>query len=72
MNRAEHVAWCQTRALEYVDMGQLNKAVTSMSMDIQKHEIRTKADFDLIIAGTQLLLDDHTERGVRDWIARFN
>ncbi|HEY0206507.1 MAG TPA: hypothetical protein VGC15_20435 [Acetobacteraceae bacterium] len=36
-SRAEHLAWCKQRALEYVELGKLNQAVTSMSSDLTKH-----------------------------------
>ena len=35
--RAEHMAWCKARALEYVDEGHLAAAVSSMLSDLNKH-----------------------------------
>lgn len=35
--RAEHLAWCKQRALEYVDRGELNEGFASMSSDLDKH-----------------------------------
>jgi hypothetical protein len=35
--RAEHLAWCKQRALEYVDAGMLQMAITSMLSDLSKH-----------------------------------
>lgn len=37
MTRAEHIAWCKQRALEYVDNGDLQNAYASMHSDLQKH-----------------------------------
>jgi hypothetical protein len=37
MNRAEHLAWCKRRALEYIDRGQINEGLTSMMSDMGKH-----------------------------------
>lgn len=37
MSRAEHVAWCKQRALEYVDAGDLQNALASMGSDLNKH-----------------------------------
>ncbi len=37
MTRAEHLAWCKQRALEYVDQGDIANAVASMSSDLNKH-----------------------------------
>jgi hypothetical protein len=38
MTRAEHLAWCKRRALEYVDRGDLEKALNSMLSDLGKWE----------------------------------
>lgn len=35
--RAEHLAWCKERALEYCDAGDLQNALASMGSDLQKH-----------------------------------
>ena len=35
--RAEHLMWCKTRALEYVDSGDLQQALASMISDLGKH-----------------------------------
>jgi len=37
MTRAEHMKWCKMRALEYVDAGQLDNAISSMLSDFTKH-----------------------------------
>lgn len=37
MTRAEHVAWAKARALEYVELGDAQQAVTSMLSDLKKH-----------------------------------
>ena len=36
--RTEHLNWCKTRALEYVERGDLEQALTSMASDLGKHE----------------------------------
>ncbi|MGH3813435.1 MAG: hypothetical protein ACRDUV_13435 [Pseudonocardiaceae bacterium] len=36
-SRAEHLAWCKQRALEYVDQGDLQNAFASMASDLGKH-----------------------------------
>ena len=36
-SRAEHLAWCKNRALEYVDRGDLEQAYASMCSDLGKH-----------------------------------
>ena len=35
--RAEHLAWCKKRALEYVDRGDAVNGLTSMFSDLDKH-----------------------------------
>lgn len=36
MTRQEHLQWCKTRALEYVEAGDLNGAYQSMVSDLGK------------------------------------
>lgn len=36
--RADHLAWCKQRALQYVDAGDLTGAYASMTSDLGKHE----------------------------------
>lgn len=38
MTRQEHIEWCKKRALEYVDRGDYQQAITSMFSDLGKHE----------------------------------
>jgi len=35
--RAEHLAWCKKRALEYADRGDMVSTVASMGSDMSKH-----------------------------------
>lgn len=37
VTRAEHLAWCKQRALEYVDVGDVTNAWASMASDLTKH-----------------------------------
>jgi hypothetical protein len=37
MTRAEHLKWCKERALEYVNQGDMNNALASMTSDLGKH-----------------------------------
>jgi hypothetical protein len=36
--RAEHLAWCKKRALEYCDSGDVQGAFASMASDLNKHD----------------------------------
>lgn len=38
ITRADHLAWCKQRALEYVDVGDLQQAFVSMTSDLGKHK----------------------------------
>jgi hypothetical protein len=38
MTRQEHLDWCKQRAIEFVDIGDINQAWSSMKSDIGKHE----------------------------------
>ena len=52
--RAEHLAWCKARALEYVELGELSQALASFMSDLGKHPetVRNEAP----MAGMRLLL----------------
>lgn len=70
--RAEHLAWCKTRALEYLDHEDKDQALTSMLSDLGKHE-ETK-DHHAIQLGVLMkmngFLNDHDE--MRKFILGFN
>lgn len=72
MNRQEHLDWCKRRALEYVDSGDLQEAVTSMLSDIRKHP-ETRSDA-MMALGAGLLMAGElgTALKVRDFINGFN
>ena len=38
MNRDEHLAWCKRRAFEYVEIGDVQGAITSLMSDLTKHD----------------------------------
>jgi hypothetical protein len=72
MTRAEHIAWCKQRALEYVERGELKNAVVSMLSDLRKHpETENHIGGEM---GTMLLIGGHLNRTdeVRNWIEGFN
>ena len=72
MTRAEHLAWAKTRALEYVDNGDLTSALASMMSDLQKHpELEGHTGIQL---GAMLMVNGHLNdtRKVRDFIEGFN
>lgn len=38
VSRTDHLEWCKSRALEYVEIGDLQGALASMTSDLGKHE----------------------------------
>lgn len=36
-SRADHLAWCKERALEYVELGDTKNAFASLMSDLNKH-----------------------------------
>jgi hypothetical protein len=72
MTRAEHVVWAKTRALEYIDRGDLLNAYASMASDLNKHD--ETRDHPAIALGVQLMMigDLDTPESMRRFIEGFN
>ena len=68
--RAEHLAWCKQRALEYVDAGDLTNAVASMQSDMRKHP-ETIASMNVATAAMGFLAVQDGKEAVRRWIEGF-
>lgn len=70
--RAEHLAWCKKRALEYVDAGDCNQAFASMASDLSKHPETEKHG--AIQLGMMMLMGGHLNRPdqMRKFIEGFN
>lgn len=72
VTRAEHLAWCKERALEYVDRGDTANAYASMASDLSKHpETEKHAAINL---GMMMLMSGHlsTAAEMRKFINGFN
>lgn len=72
VTRAEHLAWCKQRALEYVDRGDTTNAWASMASDLSKHpETEKHAAIQL---GMMMLMGGHlsTTAEMRKFINGFN
>jgi hypothetical protein len=70
--RADHIQWCKDRALEYVEFGDLDKAIASMQSDLKKHpETRLPMTIERA-TDIQILFRVHTKQHVIDWINGFN
>jgi hypothetical protein len=70
--RADHLAWCKERALEYVAAGDLTNAFGSMVSDLNKHpETEGHSGIQL---GSMLFFGGGlaTERQMREFIEGFN
>lgn len=72
ISRAEHLAWCKQRALEYVDAGDTANAFASMGSDLGRHP--ETADHLGIQLGMSLLVSGHLNRPdqMRKFIEGFN
>jgi len=72
MTRQEHMKWCKERALELVQLGDLNQALISMMSDLSKHT--ETANHSGIMLTTMLMLTGHlrTRTQVIDHINGFN
>lgn len=73
MTRDEHMAWCKKRAMEYVEIGDYNNAVTSMLSDLSKHEeTRASANGVLASLGMLELMKGPTKESITKYIQGFN
>lgn len=70
MDRAEHLAWCKQRALEYLDAGDVQNAVASMMSDMRKHSETSYPDVLDMLAIRHVI--DGDAAAVRRWIEGFN
>lgn len=72
MTRDEHLALCKKRALEYLDRGDMNNAVTSMLSDLTKHSDTKRIGETMAGYGIFLLLQKRDSREIRKFIEGFN
>ncbi len=72
MTRAEHLAWCKKRAMEYVDRGNILDGVTSMLSDLNKHpETKLPDDSPLRMLGLMAAMNNNLNEAKR-FIVGFN
>lgn len=72
MTRTEHLEWCKKRALEYVDVGDLQQSFASMGSDLNKHpetEGHSAIQFGMMLLMSGKLSTPHE---MRDFIKGFN
>ena len=70
MTRKEHVKWCKERALQYVDAGDLQNAVASMTSDMSKHPETRDMMGAMAMIGLAELMTGNAD-SVRKWITGF-
>lgn len=72
ITRAEHLAWCKKRALEYCDAGDLRQAWASMTSDLRKHP--ETENHGAIRLGAMMFFGGHleTQEEMRKFINGFN
>lgn len=69
MTRAEHIRWAKQRALEYIELGDLQQAYSSMVSDLNKHEDTWKMMDVLTLVGLGALRAG--KEPLREWITGF-
>jgi hypothetical protein len=69
VTREEHLAWCKARALEYVERGELEHAVTSFGASLTRHPGTDFFCRPLIVIG--LITVTRGPAAVREWIEGF-
>lgn len=72
MTRDEHLQWAKSRALDYLDAGDINGALTSMFSDLNKHD--ETRDHPAIALGVMLMAGGHLcdRDAVYDHIVGYN
>jgi hypothetical protein len=70
--RAEHLAWCKSRAIELLDRGDLTGAVASMMSDLGKWSEPLYDQTTLTFLTMDGLMFCKTSDQVRHWIDGFN
>jgi len=70
--REEYMAWAKSRALEYVDRGNLPAAVASMLSDLGKRVDTTLRGAGPFIGAAGMLAIEQGPEAVRHWVEGFN
>jgi len=67
--RSKHLQFCKSRALEYVEYGDLEQAVASMISDLRKH---SSLECDPCLSLLGMMQIERGASAVRRWIEGFN
>jgi hypothetical protein len=71
LTRDEDLAWCKRRALEYVDAGDLTRAVASMASDLKTHPDTDNLALNGLAMIGMMYVTDGDKAAVQRWIERF-
>lgn len=74
MNRAEHLQYCKDHAMELLDAGEYEQALTSMLSDLSKHKdtyLNGGSAGSLAMAGG-IEVRQRNYQGMKRWIEGFN
>ena len=72
LSRAEHLAWCKQRALEYCDRGAVQQAFASMTSDLNAHDA-TRNHIGCELGMMQMMTGGlRTPQAMREFINGFN
>jgi hypothetical protein len=71
VTRNEHLAWCKSRALEYVDADDLAYAVASMASDLKKHPDTDNPALNGLVMIGMMYVTDGDKTAVQRWIEGF-
>lgn len=74
VDRAQHLAWCKQRALQYVDAGEFDNAFASMTSDLESHPATRGQYATVNMLGMAQLISGrlNNARAMRDWINGYN
>jgi hypothetical protein len=70
MTRDEYLAKAKARALEYLNRGDIENAITSMGIDLNKHEELRGISLSMTPVGLFYIMN-HDLDGARRWIEGF-
>ena len=71
MTGDEHLAWCKRRVLEYLDAGDLTRAVAGMASDLETHPDTDNPAINGLVTIGMMYVTDGDKAAVHRWIERF-
>lgn len=61
--KAQHLAWCKERALEYVEKDSVSEAMASFASDMGKHPETQEVFATMMVLSMAALMQDTTQGG---------